>query len=131
MAWFRRFMIGRYGMDQLSIALLLFWLFLSIISRFIRYNQIIVVLYVIIAVLVYYRIFSKNISKRYQENMKFLKYWNPLKNKFNNTIKNLKNARYYRYYKCTNCKQMLRVPKGKGKISITCPKCKITMIKKS
>src|SRR5690554_2529141 len=117
MAWFRRLMIGRYGMDQLSIALLLVWLFLSILSRFIRYNQIIVVLYVIIAVFVYYRMFSKNISKRYQENMRFLKYWNPLKNRFKNTMVHLKNARHYRYYKCSNCKQMLRVPKGKGKIA--------------
>jgi DNA-directed RNA polymerase subunit RPC12/RpoP len=131
MAWFRRFMIGRYGMDQLSIALFVIWVFLSILSKIVSYNQIINVLYVIVAFLIFYRMLSKNISKRYQENMRFLKYWNPLKNKYKNTIKHVKDARYYRFYKCTNCKQILRVPKGKGKISITCPKCKITMIKKS
>ena len=124
-------MAGRYGADQLSIALLLFWLFLSIMTRFIKYNQIIIVVNIALAFFIYYRIFSRNITKRYQENIKFLKYWNPIKNKLKNTIKHIKGARYYRYYKCSNCKQVLRVPKGKGKISITCPKCKLTMIKKS
>lgn len=130
-AWLQKIMAGRYGADQLSMALLLFWLFLSIMSRFIKHNQIIMMVNIVLIVLIYYRIFSKNIKKRYQENMKFLQYWNPIEKKFKSLIKHIKDARYYRYYKCPNCKQQLRVPKGKGKISITCPKCKLSIIKKT
>lgn len=131
MSWFRRFMMGRYGMDQLSNALFVLLILLSILSRAMRYQSITNVLYGAVAFFIFYRIFSRNIPKRYQENMRFLRVWNPLKSRWKNTLKRLKDMRYYRYYRCSHCKQMLRVPKGKGKISITCPKCKLTMIKKS
>lgn len=131
MSWFRKFMQGRYGTDQLSIGLLVVLLFLSLLGRFVKFGRIIDILYVIVGVFIFYRIFSKNISKRYQENMKFLKYWYPIKNKLSRNIKNIKDARHYRYYKCVNCGQKLRVPRGKGKIAVTCPKCKTSMIKKS
>ncbi len=131
MSWFRKFMQGRYGTDQLSIGLLVVLLFLSLLGRFVKFGRIIDILYVIVGVFIFYRIFSKNISKRYQENMKFLKYWYPIKNKLSRNIKHIKDARHYRYYKCVNCGQKLRVPRGKGKIAVTCPKCKTSMIKKS
>ena len=73
----------------------------------------------------------KNISKRYQENNKFLRIWNIIKNKINYVPQRIKSLKDYRYFKCSNCKQTLRVPRGKGKLSITCPKCKNVMIKKS
>ena len=130
MNWFKRFMVGRYGTDQLSMALMVIWIFISILSRFTG-NRIINIFYIIMPIIIFYRIFSKNIAKRYQENMKFLRVWNPIKNKVKTKIQRVKDLKYYRYYKCSNCRQTLRVPRGKGKISITCPKCKTVMIKKS
>lgn len=128
--WLRKFMVGRYGMDQLSIGLIGASIFLSILSRFVS-SQIIVVVFLMVSVIAYCRIFSKNITKRYQENNKFLKIWNPISNKVKSRIQRLKDLKYYRYYKCPSCKQTLRVPKGKGKISINCPKCKTSIIKKT
>lgn len=130
MNWLRKFMIGRYGVDQLSIVLLVINMILSISLRFLN-NRILDIFFIIIPIIVLYRMFSKNISKRYQENMKFLNVWNPLKRKITNRIQRIKDLKHYKYFKCSNCKQILRVPRGKGKISVTCPKCKVIMIKKS
>ncbi len=130
MNWLKRFMAGRYGGDQLSIALIIVNLLISILSRFLN-SKILGILNLGISVVILYRIFSKNIAKRYQENMKFLNLWNPIKNKVKNKIQRIKSLKHYKYFKCSNCKQKLRVPRGKGKVSITCPKCKTTIIKKT
>lgn len=130
MNWLKKFMTGRYGVDQLSWTLMGLSIFVSILSRFMN-SQVLAILYLIPLVIVFYRMFSKNIAKRYQENMTFLNKWNPIKGKINTKIQRIKSLKYYKYYKCPNCKQKLRVPRGKGKISITCPKCKTVMIKKT
>ncbi|NLV76056.1 MAG: hypothetical protein GX023_03595 [Tissierellia bacterium] len=130
MNWLKKFMTGRYGVDQLSWALLVISILISILSRILD-SQVLAMLYIIPLGIVLYRMFSKDISKRYQENIKFLNKWNSIKRKINNRIQRIKGLKYYKYYKCSNCKQTLRVPRGKGKISITCPKCQTVMIKKS
>lgn len=130
MNWLRKFMAGRYGVDQLSTALIVVNLICTILLRFFN-SSILNIFCIIISVIVIYRIFSKNISKRYQENIKFLNIWNPIKRKVNKNIQRIKDLKHYKYFKCSNCKQTLRVPRGKGKISITCPKCKLVMIKRS
>ncbi len=130
MNWLRKIMVGRYGVDQLSMALMSASILFSILSIFIK-SPILMVLYMITLVFAFYRVFSKNIAKRYQENNKFLRVWNTVKRKINKVPQRIKGMKDYRYYKCSNCKQTLRVPRGKGKISITCPKCKTIMIKKS
>lgn len=130
MNWFKKFMTGRYGVDQLSWALMFLSIFISILSRFTN-SKILAMLYIIPMAMVFYRMFSKNITKRYQENMMFLNKWNPIKRKINRIIQRIKDMKHYKYYKCSNCKQTLRVPRRKGKISITCPKCKTVMIKKT
>jgi predicted RNA-binding Zn-ribbon protein involved in translation (DUF1610 family) len=130
MNWLKKFMAGRYGTDQLSLVLLIFSILISILSVVLN-SLILNIFYLIIIVIVIYRIFSKNLSKRYQENMKFLRMWNSIKGKFKNKFRQIKELKDYKYFKCVNCKQKLRVPRGKGKISITCPKCKTVMIKKS
>lgn len=130
MNWLKKFMTGRYGVDQLSWALLVISILISILSRILD-SQVLAMLYIIPLGIVLYRMFSKDISKRYQENIKFLNKWNSIKRKINNRIQRIKGLKYYKYYKCSNCKQTLRVPRGKGKISIACPKCQTVMIKKS
>lgn len=130
MNWLKRFMAGRYGVDQLSWVILVVSFCISIMARIFN-NRILDVLGITALGIVVYRMFSKNISARYQENTKFLNKWNSIKRRVNNRIQRIKDLKYYKYYKCSNCKQVLRVPRGKGKISITCPKCKTVMIKKS
>ena len=78
----------------------------------------------------YFRIFSRNIYARQMENQKLLRLWYRLKNKTANrpTAQERKN---YKVFVCPTCKQKLRVPRGKGTISITCPKCATSFIKKT
>lgn len=118
----QKFMYGRYGLDQLSTALLFIFLPLSFLTAFT--NEILIVsLSFIPLILFYFRVFSKNIVKRREENRKFLKVGQPFKNGFSKKLSQLKGMKTHKYYKCPQCKQRLRVPKGKGNISITCPKC--------
>lgn len=128
MNWFRKMMMGRYGMDQLSNTMLILSIVLLVISSFTRL-RIINALAMIILILSYARIFSKHINKRREENMRFLQWWNPLNLKLNQFVNRAKGYKTYRYYKCPQCGQSLRVPKGKGRICITCPKCHNELIR--
>ncbi|MFY9214118.1 MAG: hypothetical protein ACOXZT_07255 [Tissierellaceae bacterium] len=122
MNWFRRFMMGRYGVDQLSNALLVLSILVLMVNFFLKI-PILSSLAMAILLISYFRIFSKNINKRYQENMKFLNWWNPIRGKFNKTKTKIKSSRTHKFFKCPNCNQDIRVPKGKGRIIIRCPKC--------
>ena len=111
---FRQFMIGRYGTDGLnqflsmaSIVLLL----LSLLTRFSLFTW----LGLALLILCYYRSLSRNISKRTEENLK--DQW--------------ANREVYHYYRCPKCRQKLRVPRGRGRIQISCPRCGTQFIKKS
>ncbi|NLJ78868.1 MAG: hypothetical protein GX329_05860 [Tissierellia bacterium] len=130
MNWFKKIMTGRYGIDQLSTTLLIVSIILSILSRFFN-SDILNALNMVLLIAIFYRTFSRDIGKRYQENIKFLNIWSPIRNKVRGRINRMKGLRNYRYYKCSNCKQKLRVPRGKGRISITCPKCNMAMIKRT
>ena len=126
----KHFMIGRYGIDQLSLALLIFSLVLSLINGLIH-NSILTFIDLSAIFLCYFRILSKNLYARQQENFKFLRLWHPIKNTFLRKWNYLKGMKTHKYFKCPNCKQKLRVPKGKGKVCITCPKCKHELHKRT
>lgn len=130
MNWFKKFMIGRYGPDHLSAGLLLVSLLISIIAMFVSVSWFGYLAYIPL-LLCFYRILSKNIYRRREENNKFLKFWNPIASQAGKRIYRIKDSRLHRYYKCPQCKQEVRVPKGKGKIRITCPKCKTEFVRKS
>ena len=121
-AGFRRFMAGRYGGDKLNMTLVWVAFGLYIISLFISLAIVRLLLigisYVVIGWSVF-RLLSKNTYKRYRENARFVQWLDRLKDK------------EHKYFKCPKCKQPVRVPKGKGKIAITCPKCKEKFIRKS
>lgn len=120
--WLRKVMVGRYGVDQLSNVLVILSIILVVVSMITKISMI-NSFGMAILVVSYFRIFSRNINKRYQENLKFLNWWNPIKFKWLGFVKRAKQFRTHRFYKCTQCNQELRVPKGKGKVTITCPKC--------
>ena len=117
-----RFMSGRYGTDKLNSVLLWSGLILCLASMFelgFWVNlTLTVVSYVFLGVALW-RCFSRNTYKRYQENRWFLYQLQKLKD------------REHRYFSCPKCRQSVRVPKGKGKISIFCPKCREKFVKKT
>lgn len=122
MNWLKKFMTGRYGVDHLSNAMLTISILILIANVFLKIPVLSSFVTVIIFIS-YFRIFSKNINKRYQENMKFLNWWNPIKGKFNKTKTKVKQSKTHKFFKCPNCSQDIRVPKGKGRIKVRCPKC--------
>ena len=127
---FQKFMIGRYGVDKLSSLLL--YGGLAFIILFNLLNWPIGGLLGWAAILVsYYRIFSRNRTKRYQENLKYLTFTRQLKGKWNKKRNKFHQRKAYKFYSCPNCHEKLRVPRNKGKINITCPHCKEQFIKKT
>ena len=128
---FYRFMQGRYGSDQFSRFLIGVDFVLIFLSLFIRKNQFLSVVVMGILVYVYFRTFSKNISKRYAENQKYMAMTEGIRRKFAKQRNRTEQRKTYRFYKCPACSQEVRVPKGKGKIEIDCPKCHTKFIKRS
>lgn len=126
----QQFMVGRHGADEFGRFLSTVALVLLIVSLFIKWG----LLYwcgLGLIVYSYFRMFSRNIPKRYAENQKFLNLRYKTIAKWNLTKKHAAESKTYRFFKCPQCKQKVRVPKGRGKICITCPKCKKEFVKKS
>ena len=113
MDWLRRFMIGRYGPDQLGVALLIVYLILIFFAP-LTGLWIFRLFALAVLILCLFRMLSRNTARRYQENLKFLAFWNPIKSWFQKKKARFKDSKTHRYYKCPNCKSTLRVPRGKG-----------------
>lgn len=126
----QRFMMGRYGVDAFSRFLMITWIVLWVIDLFINSGTL-SLLSLVLLIYTYYRMFSRNIQKRYQENVKYLN----IKNKFLSRLRSeksvMKQRKTHHIYRCPNCRQKIRIPKGKGRICITCPKCKTEFTKVS
>ena len=118
----RNFMAGRYGTDRLNMVILCAGLVASLLSVWIKaapFNLIFWALSYGLMIWAIVRSLSRNTYKRYQENRKFLQITGRIKD------------RDHRYFDCPKCRQMVRVPRGKGKIAITCPRCKEKFVKKT
>lgn len=126
----RRFMYGRYGFDQFGRALVIFSLLFSVIATFTRFNILVLVAYIPLIYAVY-RITSRNIAKRSQENLQYCKMTGAIRNKAQQIALSLVGTKTHKYFKCSHCKQTIRIPRGKGKICITCPKCKAEFVKRT
>ena len=125
-----QFMQGRYGADQMGQMLSAVSMVFLIISLFSR-NQAWFLLAVIGIVYNYFRMFSKNISKRYAESQKYLTMTAGIRRKLASWKSQLAQRKIYHIYRCPGCKQKIRVPRGRGKIEIRCPKCNTRFVKKS
>ena len=125
--WLRWFMTGRYGTDKLNMALLVAALVLCFVPTVLTLLGLFIPLLNLLLALGSYaltgyaifRCLSRNTYKRYEENRRYLRLVERLKD------------RKHKYFDCPRCRQPVRVPRGKGKISITCPKCKEKFIRKS
>jgi hypothetical protein len=126
----QRFMYGRYGIDDLNQFLMYVAFVLLILGLFIRSSLYNFLVFLIIAVY-YYRMISKNHTKRYSENQKFLEIKARIVQPIQRYRLNKARNKGYRIFTCPSCKQKVRVPKGKGKINIMCPKCMTEFIKRT
>ena len=118
----RTFMVGRYGTDRLNMTILGVGLAACLISPFFKnvsINLLLTALSYGLMIWAICRSLSRNTYKRYQENRKFLQFFDRVKD------------RDHRYFDCPKCHQVVRVPRGKGKIAITCPKCREKFVKKT
>ena len=127
-----KFMYGRYGSDKLNMFLLVILLVCAGINLFLRngyFSMLLSSWELLLIILIYYRMFSRNIQKRYAENQKYLNLENKIK-RFFGKRKYIQEQRKD-IYTCPQCKQKIRIPKGKGKISVRCPKCGAEFVKNS
>ncbi len=121
-AHMRSFMSGRYGTDRLNMAILSAGLVASLLSVLFKNSGASFVLFILSYALMIWaivRTLSRNTYQRYRENRKFLQIVERVKDRNN------------RYFDCPKCHQTVRVPRGKGKISITCPRCREKFVKKT
>ena len=117
----RRFMAGRYGHDRLNLTMLVVGCVLCFVQMLVPagIGFVLTIVSEALLILSLLRCFSRNTYKRYNENRKFLLMVDRIKD------------RAHRYYSCPKCRQTVRVPRGKGKIAIICPKCREKFVKKT
>lgn len=125
-----QFMRGRYGVfDPLNKRLLILTAVLIIFNVFITI-PLMNLLVLLLLVIVYYRFFSKRIYVRSNENQRYLRWKNKIKNFFRLRKEAFQNRKTYTYFHCPECKKALRAPKGRGKIKVTCSQCRHQFTKK-
>lgn len=122
--WFRNFMLGRYGSDKLGSTLLIVGIALTVLGSVLgrwsaALSSILTVLSYVALFWCIFRMYSRNIEARRRENTAFVNFFNHLKDK------------EHRYFHCPQCRQTVRVPRGRGKINIRCPRCNRQFIKKT
>lgn len=118
----QRFLYGRYGTDKFNLFMLVATIVLTFLGAI--FFRPLYWLSEIILIYVLFRSLSKNISARQRENRAFLKMWMPVENWFRLQKRRFAERKSYKYFKCPCCKQQLRAPKGRGKIEVTCQKCR-------
>ena len=120
--WLQRFMAGRYGTDKLNMYILGAGVAVCVLTVLLPWALADLILTVLSYGLMFWAIFrmlSRNTYRRYQENRRFLLWLERIKD------------RDHKYFHCPKCRQPVRLPKGKGKIAITCPKCGEKFIRKT
>lgn len=126
----QRFMCGRYGFDELSKIMMIVSVVCCLLSIIIR-QTVFLSLAIVLIVIIYLRFFSKNVYSRCNELNVYYDVKAKIRNRNNLRKMRWRDRKKFKYFRCNNCKTVLRVPRGKGKIEITCGKCKNKMIKKS
>lgn len=124
-----RFMYGRYGNDPLNMALIVTYLVLYLLYAFTGFFPLYWVSLALLLVCLF-RLLSRNLPRRREENAKFMKAVGPMV-QWLRMQRTIRRDKAHRYFKCPNCGQQLRVPRGKGKITVTCRGCGASFQEKS
>jgi len=128
---YQRMMMGRYGSDQLNFFLIIVSFIISLLnSIFFKNNQILNIISYMLLLGAILRSLSKKIAQRRKENRLYMKWTKWFKTRFT-IIKGNLTDKEHRYYICPQCNKKVRVPSGRGKISITCPNCRHEFSKRS
>lgn len=127
---FRRFMTGRSGADELSFSMVILALVLMLIASMLG-SVVINLISLVLYGLCIFRMFSRNTSKRYAENQRYLVARGKLKTSASQSWVRLKNMRKYKYFKCPECHALLRLPRKVGEVTVTCGKCHHAFKKKA
>lgn len=129
-----KFMQGRYGADQLSrftIGVALVSILAAALLRKYAIGQLLDLLGLAAIIYTYFRMLSRNIQKRYAENQKYLSMTQNIRLRFAKEKNLMEQRKTHHIYTCPGCGQKIRIPRGKGKIEIECPKCHLKFIKRS
>lgn len=134
-----RFMAGRYGVDELSRFMLYLSLFLMLSEFILNFfsenavvsliSRIVNLVALIIIILNLVRIFSRNHTRQYKINQWFLRTKGRIIGFFKGNRSTADKTK--KVFKCPKCSQRVRVPRGRGRIEITCPRCRTRFIKKT
>ena len=131
---FNKFMQGRYGVDELSRFTLGVALFCVVVGSFIRTSVtggLLDMAGLALVIYTYYRVLSRDYAKRSAENQKYLAKTQKIRMRFQKEKGMMEQRKTHHIYKCPGCGQKIRIPRGKGKIEIECPKCHVKFIKRS
>ena len=125
----QRFMYGRYGNDQFNLFLMVSYLVLYVLFLLIKAE---ILYYLSLALMIYtvYRMLSRDLVRRREENRRFLRRADPVIRWFR-LRRTIRRDKEHCYFKCPNCSQYLRVPRGKGKITVSCRSCHATFQEKT
>lgn len=126
----RRWMAGRYGVDLLGRFLSVVSLALILLAMLLR-SALLDWLGLGLLIVCYWRMFSRNIPRRAAENAVFYRWKERVLGGVRQKRVEWAQRGMYRYFRCPNCRQKMRVPRGHGRIAVTCPKCKTEFLKKS
>lgn len=122
MNWFRNFMQGRNGADQLNTFLIIVSFILWIIALFVPSLALSIIVWALL-IWALFRMFSRNVTARRNENYKFCVWWYKIRGWFKGIPARFREAKQYHRFSCPNCGQKVRVPRNLGTINITCPRC--------
>ena len=125
----QRLMYGRYGGDQLNMFMIISYLVFYLLFAFTHW-KLFYILSLLLLGFTLFRMFSRNLAKRREENFKFLHVAGPAIRWFR-LQRTIHKDKEHRYFKCPNCGQQLRVPRGKGNITVTCRGCGASFKEKS
>jgi len=125
-----RIMMGRYGPDHLGVAMVIFSFILSLLYAVIGYLPLLFISYFSFGLTIF-RMLSRNLKRRRAENDKFIKYWWPIRIKIRHIAGRAKQLWTHKIFKCPSCKTKLRVPRGIGKLKVTCTNCSEKLFMKS
>lgn len=127
---FRKFMIGRHGSDELSIALLIAGLVISLLSSLFG-SSFLYAVGLVLYIVSLFRMFSRNTVKRYEENRRYVEWRGKAVTGFSQAKIRLKNMRKYKYFRCPECHSLLKLPRKVGEVTVTCGKCRHQFKKKA